>query len=59
MDKKLSKAGWILSVAGFVLLLMVGNLGLAAVLIPVAAVLALGVMMLLNHKDGRVTHGIK
>ena len=54
-----TKIGWALSLVGFLLLLALGNLGLAAILVPTAAVLALGVMMLLNHKDAHMTHGLK
>lgn len=54
-----TKIGWMLSLIGFLLLLVLGNLGLMAILVPTAAVLALGVMMVLNHKDGHVTHGLK
>lgn len=59
MDNFGTKAGWILSVAGFLLLIVLGNLGLIAVLVPVAAALALGAVMLFEHKDSHVTHGIK
>jgi hypothetical protein len=59
MDNLDVKAGWALSFAGFVLLLALGNLGLVAVLAPLAALLALGAVMLLGHKDSHVTHGLK
>lgn len=54
-----TKAGWALSLAGFLLLMALGNLGMVAVLIPLAAVLALGAVMFFGHKDSHVTHGIK
>lgn len=54
-----TKIGWLLSLIGFLLLLVLGNLGLVAILLPTAAVLAFGVMMVLNHKDTHVTHGLK
>lgn len=54
-----TKAGWILSAAGFLLLMALGNLGMLAVLVPLAAILALGAVMFLGHKDSHVTHGIK
>ena len=59
MDNFGTKAGWTLSVAGFLLLMALGNLGLIAVLVPLAAMLALGTVVLLEHKDSHVTHGIK
>jgi hypothetical protein len=40
-----TKVGWTLSVAGFLLLMAMGNLGMVTVLIPLAAVLAAGVVM--------------
>lgn len=54
-----TKIGWILSLIGFLLLLALGNLGLMAILVPTAAILAIGVMVVLNHKDTHVTHGLK
>jgi len=54
-----TKIGWMLSLIGFLLLLVLGNLGLVAILVPAAILLALGVMVVLNHKDARVTHGLK
>lgn len=54
-----TKAGWTLSAAGFLLLIVLGNLGMLAVLVPLAAVLALGAVMFFGHKDSHVTHGIK
>ncbi|HEY1799333.1 MAG TPA: hypothetical protein VGG46_00245 [Terriglobales bacterium] len=54
-----TKIGWVLSLIGFLLLLALGNLGLMAILVPTAALLAVGVMMLPSHKDGQLTHGLK
>jgi hypothetical protein len=54
-----TKIGWALSLMGFLLLLDLGNLGLVAILVPTAAVLAVAVMAVLNHKDAHVTHGLK
>jgi hypothetical protein len=54
-----TKIGWGLSLIGFLLRLALGNLGLMAILVPTADVLALGVMVVSNHKDGHVTHGLK
>ncbi|HEY1462451.1 MAG TPA: hypothetical protein VGF44_03420 [Terriglobales bacterium] len=59
MDSFGTKAGWTLSLAGFLLLICLGNLGMVAVLVPLAAVLAIGAVMLLGSKDGHVTHGLK
>lgn len=54
-----TRIGWGLSLIGFLLLLALGDLGLMAILVPTAAVLALGVMMVSNHRDVHVTHGLK
>jgi hypothetical protein len=54
-----TKIGWMLSLIGFLLLLALGNFGLMAILVPTAAILAVGVMVVLNHKDTHVTHGLK
>ena len=40
-----TKIGWTLSTAGLLLLMASGNLSIVAVLVPVAAVLAAGVVM--------------
>jgi hypothetical protein len=52
-------AGWTLSLLGFLLLLVVGNLGLAAVLVPIAGVLAIVIVASHSHSDRHVTHGLK
>ena len=54
-----TKIGWMLSLIGFLFLLALGNLGLVAILVPTAILLAVGVTMVLNHKDAHVTHGLK
>jgi hypothetical protein len=52
------KIGWTFSFMGLLLLLMLGNLGLAAILAPIAAMLAL-VVVALGHHRRSVTHGLK
>lgn len=61
MDKNRngSVAGWVLSLLGFVLLLAFGNLSLMAILVPIAALAAIGMVLVHNHGNNRVTHGIK
>ena len=54
-----SVVGWILSLLGFVLLLAFGNLSLMAILVPIAALAAIGMVLAQNHGNDRVTHGLK
>lgn len=51
MDNKnnYSIAGWTLCLLGFLLLLLLGNLGLAAVLVPVAGGLAVTIVVSHGH----------
>ncbi len=50
--------GWGLSVAGVLLLLLLGKASLAVVLVPAALVLACGLVWIGQRTHG-VTHGIK
>jgi hypothetical protein len=63
MDKRNARnsvrIGWTLSFIGFVLLLALGNVALVPMLVAVATILALGVMMVHNHKGGHMPNGLK
>ena len=58
MNTSNAKFGWILTLAGILLLIVIGRLDLLVVLIPTAAVLAFGVLWF-GHKHHGVTHGLK
>lgn len=54
----LVKIGWTFSFMGLFLLLVPGNLGLVAILAPIAAMLAFVAVTLGDHRRS-VTHGLK
>jgi hypothetical protein len=58
MKSNNAKFGWMLALAGFLLLLMLDNFSLLLLVVPAAAVLACG-FLFLGQKHGNVTHGLK
>ena len=58
MKKSNAKIGWVLSAAGVLLLLLLGQTALVLLVVPAALVLACGLVWI-GQRLNRVTHGLE